>query len=72
MSDKVNLSDFWDMLDRHDWWYMMSDDPNVYKRGQQATIRLRQIGGQSPEHKKLIDAYEAALRGGGEKPPRPK
>jgi hypothetical protein len=51
MATPEELSAYWDRLNRHDWWYMMSDDHNVYRRGSAA------------ESKILTDAMLAARKG---------
>lgn len=37
----MKLSEFYDMLDSHDWFYMMSDASNVYASGDVSHRRIR-------------------------------
>ena len=37
----MNLREFYKACESHDWFYMMSDDPEVYARGQSREIELR-------------------------------
>lgn len=73
MADAVNLGEYWDQLSAHDWWYMMSDDPGVYRRGSAEESRLKGIRRQSPSHDALFTEMEAWGRslGSAGKPPRP-
>lgn len=36
----MTLAEFWDALKRHDWYYMMSDDSRVYRKGAAENMRL--------------------------------
>lgn len=62
----------WDKLSRHDWTYMMSDDPRVNREGAQKDKEMvaeaRALG---DEGAKLYDAWRASVWDGGEKPERP-
>ena len=51
------LPEFWDMLAGHDWYYMMSDDGGVYRRGEAVLSQLERIAGQGG-HK-----YDKLLKG---------
>ena len=35
------MKDIISMLSEHDWYYMMSDDPNNYRRGEESEHKLR-------------------------------
>lgn len=65
------LATYYDQLARHDWTYMMSDDPSVYKRGSSSESAIKTTAKQSPEHQALFDAYSAFAWGRGPKPKRP-
>lgn len=67
----TTLPEYYDMLARHDWTYMMSDDPNVYKRGSASESRIKSILKESPEHQALIEAYRNFAWGRGPKPEKP-
>ena len=51
------LKDYYDMLERHDWYYHYSDDGRVYEQGQRAHASLLSIANASAEHKALFEAY---------------
>lgn len=72
----VNLSDFYDMLEVHDWYYMMSDDISVARKGERAELRLKGIAKQSKKHLELMNEFHSYIwRKSGEfrkKPLRPK
>jgi len=53
------LAEFYDALERHDWWYCMSDDHSVYNRGAVAEGKLKVIAKKSPEHQTLFDDMQA-------------
>jgi hypothetical protein len=53
----VTLQEFYDRLERHDWYYEFSDDFNVWKRGDEEGDKLRRISYLSPAHKKLYDQF---------------
>lgn len=67
----TDLPTFYDRLGRHDWTYMMSDDPKVYQRGSQNEQELLAISRMSPAHTELYDAYKAHAWGKGPQPERP-
>lgn len=54
---QVSLVDFWDMLNRHDWFYTYSDDHSVYRRGQAHQDALEAVSKQSPEHAALFKGF---------------
>ena len=53
----VSLAHFAVMLVNHDWYFMMSDDQAVWRRGSEAATRLKQISVQSTEHYFLYHYY---------------
>jgi hypothetical protein len=58
MNAQVSLLEFYEMLERHDWYYPFSDDGRVYNNGKRAEDTLHKIASQSSEHKELFDAFE--------------
>lgn len=74
MSD-VSLSQYWDILNRHDWTYMMSDDGEVYRRGDAEHHRVKKMAEQSEAHKALFDGFYRYIWSGEhmgtEKAPKP-
>lgn len=70
------LSEYWDMLARHNWYYDYSDVQSTWRQGVESENTLRLHMNDTPEHKKLYDAFHAHHAGvlRGEKtapPPRP-
>lgn len=51
------LAEFWDELNRFDWYYAMSDDHGVWMAGEANRERLRIASLQSEEHKELMAAF---------------
>jgi hypothetical protein len=72
---KMNLSDFYNALEAHDWYFDYSDDHSVWKRGVAARDALVAASKESPEHTALFKAYrEHMFTGkpwGNEKAPKP-
>lgn len=67
----VSMLEFYNMLDRHDWFYEFSDDRSVCMSGKQEESKIKSISARSPERKALFDAYYNYVWEGGEKPSRP-
>ncbi len=55
--EEKSLTEYWNMLSRHDWYHEYSDDQSVWRRGNEYMSRLRQFQNQSPEHRKLFDTF---------------
>jgi hypothetical protein len=79
MNDLVKLADFYEELERHDWYYYMSDSFKTEKRGADNQARLAAIAARNPAHQELFDAYKAYMFSGpnfnkpvATKPERPK
>lgn len=68
---QLSLGEFYVHLKRHDWTYMMSDDPGVYRRGSEFESKLKAMAKTSPEHLALFDAYQEFVWGRGPKPEDP-
>lgn len=73
------LEAFYDMLNKHDWYYHFSDSPTVYTNGYNASKVLSDIASLSKEHLELYQAFEDHYFTGApfgsakiEKPKRPK
>ena len=66
------LAALWDRLRGLDWWYMMSEDPGVYKRGSAAESEARAAAnGLGEAGKALYAAWEEHAKRGGPEVPRP-
>ena len=55
--DNITLQQFWDLLDKHDWTYMMADDQRSYQKGKQEREELKRYASLSPEHEELFMAF---------------
>lgn len=53
----VSLKEFYEMLEKHDWYYAWSDDVRVYDRGMLSYGRLAKVAEQSDKHRELLKAY---------------
>lgn len=54
----TSLKDFYNMLKKHDWYYAFSDDMRTYNSGESVKNKLKNITGESPEHKALYEGFE--------------
>lgn len=78
-NDMISLSEYYDKLVGHDWYYPMSDDFRVFQAGEKARTRLIDIAAENgDEYMELFDAflhhYYSGEAWGTEKtplPPRP-
>ncbi len=71
-ADNEALLAFYHQLERHDWWYSMSEDPSVWGRGSREESQLRGLmkrGG--PAWRDLYNAFENHVKRGGPKPQKP-
>lgn len=75
MSNEVTLQQYWDSLNRHDWYYDYSDDHSVWQRGSAELSRLRAMSKQSPEHTAMFEGFKkhyfSGESWGTEKAPKP-
>lgn len=67
----TSLSDYWSMLNQHDWTHAMSDDQRVFKAGSAEKKTLLRISNESPEHAKLYAAFSDYIFQGKPKPDKP-
>lgn len=51
--------EYWELLDKHDWFYMMSDDRSVYEKGASFLNKLTKIANTDPVLKSLLDGFTA-------------
>ena len=64
----MNLKDYYDMLEKHDWYYSYSDDHKVWMRGNKAQDLLEELAEESEEFKDLYENYMAHVFNGEPKP----
>lgn len=71
----MTLKEFYQELEKHDWYYDMSDDHGVWERGTANKRRLEGIAEESEEHRKLYEGfsqhYFSGEPWGTEKKPKP-
>jgi len=71
----MNLSEFWDACQKHDWWYMMSDSPFVRTMGSESRKALERASIGDEEKTAILDAFRKAMHpytGDQKTPERPK
>lgn len=52
----MNIEEYEQALERHDWFYHMSDDGRVYRAGREAAIKLKNIAASgTDEFKKAFN-----------------
>lgn len=54
----TTLADFYDMLERADWYYAFSDDGGVFRAGEAHFAKLNTMADQSPAHRALFDGFK--------------
>jgi hypothetical protein len=55
---ELTIQDYKSMLDKHDWYYMMSEDANVYKKGSYSYAKVKELSYISDKHKELFKQYQ--------------
>ena len=68
----IDARKFWTMCRLHDWFYMMSDDPEAYRNGLESERRLMELAIQSLDHADIYEAWRAYHFESGPKPVEPK
>lgn len=70
MNDE-ELKQYWNRLERHDWFYEYSDDHSVWKRGSDYERELMYDARKDKRAESLFEAYRAYMMRGKEKPNAP-
>lgn len=74
-SKTISLSDYWDMLDKHDWYYEFSDDNRVWQAGRQSETSILELSKTSQEYSNLANAFYGHMFSGkaygNEQQPKP-
>lgn len=70
----MTLREFWDMLNRHDWYYQFSDDHRQWSEGNKNDSQIKLLSDISSDHKKLYEGFCKHYFGGEtfKKPESPK
>lgn len=63
---------YWTACRLHDWFYMYSDDPGVYRAGREDQLRIEVMARQDPALKKIFDAWHRHRFDCGPVPTEPK
>jgi hypothetical protein len=73
LSVTVNLTELYDMLEKHDWYHAFSDDNRVYQNGAESFANIMRKA-TTPDAKALVQGYEAYMFSGPNfgKPASPK
>jgi len=53
----MELKEFDSMLRTFDWYYQMSDDNRVWRAGESANARIREVAKTSAEHNELYEVW---------------
>lgn len=70
-SSYIALSDYYDMLLEHDWFYSMSESSGVYRKGSEERAQLQAIAKLSPRHEALFKKWFEYQFSEGSVPRRP-
>jgi len=68
----MTLSEYYELLCAHDWYYEFSDDHSVWRRGHRERTKINAIYNQSDKHEKLCDSFINWLSDRGPEPEAPK
>ena len=63
--------EFYELLERHDWWYEQSDDGAVYRKGRNERHRLQAIVQENDTLAGLYKRYTDFVFRGDDKPDTP-
>jgi hypothetical protein len=56
--ENVTLREYWDLLNRHDWYYVMSDDSSAYYRGERSEDILSNFAKLSEAHAEMFNNFK--------------
>lgn len=51
------LADLYNRLNRHDWWYMMSDDHQAYTNGRNNETALQRLSSSDPVCRQMFSDF---------------
>lgn len=57
----MKLSEYWDELSKHDWYFEMSDSGEVYRKGSTNMDRLKFLAKGNPDRTRLLNRFIAAM-----------
>ncbi len=67
----MTLTEYYDALRAHDWFYAYSDDGRAYRRGRAEATHLAQVAKQSPAHTQMYGEFSTWRQDNGPEPVRP-
>lgn len=53
----INLIEYWEMLNAHDWYFAWSDDARVFNNGDYAYERLKKLASGNKEFDILLKGF---------------
>jgi len=53
----ISLGQYYDLLEKHDWYYMMSDDSRAYRAGRASIHKIQSIAQENPDFMRLYNEY---------------
>lgn len=71
MKHNLTIEELYDLMEKHDWYYMYSDDANVYRRGYETSQKLQAMVQENKHFLALYNDYSDYINGNREKPTRP-
>jgi hypothetical protein len=71
MKHNLTIEELYDIMEKHDWYYMYSDDGNVHRRGREASQKLQAMVQENKHFLALYNEYSDYISGNREKPTRP-
>lgn len=67
----MDVRKYWTSCRLHDWFYMMSDDPEVYRNGAESEADLLYAARKDPACMDMYEAWRDHVFGSGPKPKEP-
>lgn len=67
----MDVRKYWTACRLHDWFYMMSDDPEVYRNGAESEADLLREAWNKPDLTEMYEAWKDHMFGSGPKPKEP-
>lgn len=68
----IDARKFWTMCRLHDWFYMMSDDPGVFRNGAENEAHLMDLAWGKPDLTAIYEAWVSYHYDAGPRPAEPK
>jgi hypothetical protein len=71
-SPMIDVRKYWTQCRLHDWHYMMSDDPEVYRMGKDSEDYLVSLAHNDPAMAEVYKQWQDHARNCGPRPAEPK